>query len=390
MKGREEMRGRGGAAGAQEGPLLPPICAAGLRQHRWQHPRGGLRLNCDMLDRRPLSALTAIVVAILSVGWILSARPAPAQMANQRLILKDGSYQEVTQYAIKDGVVRYFSAERDDWEELPSDLVDWAATKQWAKDHAPGALPAGSSPPGSQDAAEIDREERQERAARAARTPEVAPGLVLPDRNGVWALDTYRDQPELVGLSQNAGNVNPATGHNITPAALNPMGRMKQAIEIPGAVSKVKLHVDSPAFYVSLTAPQDEVADASAFTVNTHGAGSDKTLGTSAYSSPGSQYAIVRLHSNFRHDYRQASDLSFGGNGGMPAADIQNSDILPTTAQILPGKHWMKLTPQQPLSIGDYALMEILAPGEVNLSVWDFRIDPQGPDNQNAIIPLQR
>jgi hypothetical protein len=26
----------------------------------------------------------------------------------------------------------------------------------------------------------------------------------------------------------------------------------------------------------------------------------------------------------------------------------------------------------------------------VNLSVWDFRIDPQSPDNKNAIMPLQR
>jgi hypothetical protein len=34
--------------------------------------------------------------------------------------------------------------------------------------------------------------------------------------------------------------------------------------------------------------------------------------------------------------------------------------------------------------------MELLGPGEVNLSVWDFRIDPQGPDNKNALMPLQR
>jgi hypothetical protein len=50
----------------------------------------------------------------------------------------------------------------------------------------------------------------------------------------------------------------------------------------------------------------------------------------------------------------------------------------------------MRLTPAQPLTIGDYALMELLGPGQVNLSVWDFRIDPQGPDNKNAIMPLQR
>lgn len=68
----------------------------------------------------------------------------------------------------------------------------------------------------------------------------------------------------------------------------------------------------------------------------------------------------------------------------------QTEDVIPTTVQMLPGNRWMKLTPREPLTIGDYALMELISPGEVNLSVWDFRIDPQGPDNKNAIIPLQR
>ena len=328
-----------------------------------------------MGDRRRLYALAALLIAILFAGWIFSAAPAPAQMTNQRLILKDGSYQLVTRYDIEGGVVRYFSAERDEWEELPVELVDWAATRQWAKDHAPGAEPGASPSSGSQEAAEIDQEERQERAARAARTPEVAPGLELPDRNGVWALDIYRDEPELVGLSQNAGNVNPATGHNITPAALDPMGRMKQAIEIPGAVSKVQLHVDSPALYVSLTAPQDEIADASALTVDTHGAGSGKTQRADSYSSPDSQYKIVRLHSNFRHDYRQVTDFSNG--------DI----VISTAAQILPGKHWMKLTPQQTLSIGDYALMEILAPRRSEYFGLGFPHRPAGPGKQKRHHP---
>ncbi len=57
-------------------------------------------------------------------------------------------------------------------------------------------------------------------------------------------------------------------------------------------------------------------------------------------------------------------------------------------AQVLPGDRWLKLTPQQPLLIGDYALMEVLGPGEVNLSVWDFRIDPQLGDNPGSLGPI--
>lgn len=304
--------------------------------------------------------------------------------ANQRLILKDGSYQIVTKYQKTGDRVRYFSAERGGWEEIPAELVDWAATEQWAKDHAPGAKPASEAAPQSTgpaipEAAEIDKEELAERS----RTPDVAPGLRLPDEDGVWALDTFHDIPELVAVVQNTGNVGGDKGHRVLRAALNPLGGVQQNVQIPGAESKVKLHVSDPVFYVSLSNPDDTEAPASAVTVDTRGAGSMKEKDPS---SPNSQYAILRVHSNYKKDYRVVSGVKVSIGGKVS----QSEDVMPTTAQILPGKHWLKLVPAQPLTIGDYALIEVLAPGEVNLAVWDFRIDPQGPDNKNAIMPLQR
>jgi hypothetical protein len=62
---------------------------------------------------------------------------------------------------------------------------------------------------------------------------------------------------------------------------------------------------------------------------------------------------------------------------------------VPTKAEILPGKHWMKLTPKEPLDIGEYALMEILQPGMVNLDVWDFGVSPNAPENAHVITPVK-
>jgi hypothetical protein len=313
-----------------------------------------------------------LLLAVLLLSCFGLSLRVTAQTPNQRLILKDGSYQVVTKYERAGDRVRYFSAERGQWEEIPASLVDFAATE-----HAPGAAPVSPAVP---EAAAIDQEEQRARA----RTPDVSPGLRLPDQDGVWALDTFRDSPELVALAQNSGNVNRETTHNVLRATLNPLGGVQQSIQIPGAESKVKLHVDEPALYVSILGADDNEADTSALTVETHGAGSAKNK--DAASSVNSQYAIVRVRSNFKKDYRVVSGIKISVGGKVSQAE----DVIPTVAQVLPGGRWMRLTPQQPLTIGDYALMELLTPGEVNLSVWDFRIDPQGPDNKNSIMPLQR
>jgi len=51
--------------------------------------------------------------------------------------------------------------------------------------------------------------------------------------------------------------------------------------------------------------------------------------------------------------------------------------VIPTKVEVLPGKHWLKITPTQQLTIGEYAVVEILSASDINQSVWDFRVDPQ-------------
>jgi len=231
------------------------------------------------------------------------------------------------------------------------------------------------------DAAEVDKEEREERAAELARMPVVSPGLRLPDESGVWVMDTFQGTPELVKLEQSNGDLNKALGHNVLKAAINPMGGSKQLIQIDGARSKFQLHVNQPELYISLDVSDDNNAPEDALKVNTHGASSE-VKDKNNYSSTTSHYVIVRVQS--RRTLRVVAAMNISMLGKVSHSE----DIVETNTQILPGSHWMKVVPKEPLSFGEYALMELLSPQEVNLDVWDFGVDPRAPENKNTLTPI--
>jgi hypothetical protein len=322
----------------------------------------------------------------LLVGFEPSA--SAQHISGKRLILKDGSYQIVTKWQVHGDRVRYYSAERAQWEEIPYNLIDWPATDKWNKEHEPGAQPSpAAETPGAvtpaeeqKEAAAIDAAVAAERADQRARTPMVAPGLHLPDRDGIFVLDNFQSIPELIHLDQSTGNVNRDASHNVLRAAIGSFSGAKEPVRINGQAARIRLHVDDPALYVSLDAGNaEEVAPEDALMVNTHGALPDKN----EYSSPDSRYAIVRVDVQPGERVIGALRISRAGSA------TQSEDIIPTKAEILTGKHWMKLTPKDPLPIGEYALMEILAPGVINLDVWDFGVSPNAPENKHPITPVK-
>src|SRR5271169_5784154 len=183
---------------------------------------------------------------LIALVAVLALRiPAPAQDHARRLILKDGSYQLVTKYEVKGDRVRYKSAERDEWEELPSSLVDWPATEKYEKDRVTSAVP---------EAAALDKETDADREAERSRLPQVAPGLRLPEDSGVFLLDNFHGQPQLVEMQQAEGDVRGSARGNILRGALNPSG--KQTVELEGEHAPVHAHVAVPSIYINVDEDQ--------------------------------------------------------------------------------------------------------------------------------------
>jgi hypothetical protein len=334
-----------------------------------------------------LSAALAILLAAAVAASASAQKKLPLKSdqpdtaTNHRLILKDGTYQLVRKYEVVGDRVRYISIERSgEWEELPENLIDWEATRKWERDHA--APTVEDTSPAMKEAADIDKEEAAERNEQAARMPEVAKGLELPDEDGVFALDTFQGTPELVELLPNelSANATAKTKHGIN--TLNPFAGRKASLELDGANAKAHLHVNDPVLYLSLNVPANaEQVVSHAMTVDTGGA---KDVASRKHGAHSASSGFALVHVDQRNAMRIVGAIHMSTNGTV----TQDEDVMAAKVEVLPGKHWLKITPEKPLLIGEYALVEILSASDINQSVWDFRVDPRSGDNPGSIGPI--
>ena len=287
---------------------------------------------------------------------------AQAQERSKRLILKDGSYQIATKWEIHGDRVHYYSAERYAWEDIPNSLVDWDATNKFNAQNPRTANTNVSS----EEMKQVDAEEKAERDKEEESRPLVAPGLRLPDSGGVFVLDHYRDQPQLIEIVQNGGELNKQMGKNIMRAVVVPIPTgSKQSIELKGAHASVQVHENTPAIYVDVTTSNSD---------NTENKPSPE-LNTA------DRFKIVRVQS--KKDSRVVSKVNVSLLGKVS----NQEDVIATSAQPVNGAEWVKLTPQQPLTIGEYAVVEMLDPKTINMFVWDFGVNPSAPMNGAAWTP---
>jgi hypothetical protein len=305
-------------------------------------------------------------------------QPTDTAPHRTRLILKNGSYQIVMSYRIVGNVVHYISAERGGAEEeIPLSLVDLDATHRWEQQHTQTA-PTGDS--GNPQAPPIDPELLKEEAERASLTPEVAKDLRLPEENSTLVLDTFRGTPELVPLAQTDSDLNRNTGHNLLKAAINPLSASHQIVQLKGETSPVQLHVKDPILYIRIGDESVGNTAGTPLTVDTHGATSH-AQNEPGGGSPNSRYVIVRA------DVRTGARVIASFRIGVLGSGQHQEDVVETTSELLPGGHWLKITPKQPLDFGEFALMEVISDKAVNLGVWDFGVHPVAPENRDVIKP---
>jgi hypothetical protein len=302
-------------------------------------------------------ASTGLLVAA-TAGLLFSMSPvlARAQTDARRLILKDGTYQSVTKYEIHGERVRYFSAERGEWEEVPKTLIDWDATDKFEQGRQLGKL--------APEAVELDKELEAERKAEQARLPEVAPGLRLPDDGGIFLLDTYQNQPQLSELQQSGGDVDKSTKSNILRAAINPLAGVKQTIELPEAHAKIQSHTTVPSLYINIDSNHNDNGGAPATAEAATGEPPPLT----------ERFKIIRVDS--KAGKRVAGALTIAVSGKMKT----DERFVPATATAMTGG-WIKLTPIDSLGAGEYAVAERLGKDAINLYVWDFGVNPSAPAN---------
>lgn len=307
------------------------------------------------LRERVVTMLRCIKAApLLTVMLVLFASlVVVAQQNSKRLILKDGSYQTATKWEFIGDRVRYYSAERYLWEELPKDMVDWPATEKYNQDRDVQR---------SSKAAPDERENDTD----SPETPTVAPGLRLPDGGGVFLLDAFQTQPQLLQLEQNGGELNKHLGKNILRAAINPLAlSSKQTVELRGERARVQSHVNQPAIFVNVdTSPLFP---------------EQQSQRAGAKSQPETRYGIVRVQ--VKKGLRVLGDLNIAVYGKVS----QKENWIKTTSTVI--GDWVRVVPDESMPAGEYAVVELLEKNQINIYVWDFGVDPSAPVNPNAWTP---
>jgi hypothetical protein len=177
-----------------------------------------------------------------------------------------------------------------------------------------------------------------------------------------------------VELVQNGSEVNKQTSKNILRSVINPIpSGPRQTVELKGTTARIKSHTGLPNIYVNVNFDLDDDSDIPKPT-----GGPEKPSGPAP--PPAQRFKIVRLQQ--KQDVRVVSNLKVALTGRVK----EEETLVDTTSEFL-SSDWIKIMPAAPLAPGEYAVVEMLSPKQMNIFVWDFAVDPKAPANATAWIP---
>ena len=241
-----------------------------------------------------------------------------------KLYLKDGGYHVVREYQVLGDRVRFFSTERGEWEEMPTDLIDLVKTEKVHKGKADEEV---------KEARQLDEEEQAERALQK----EIASVPMEP--GAYFNLDGKVTQLE--GASyQVITDKKRAALKILSPVPLVPG---KASVVIQGEHSKFVVHDDRPAFYFR---PEKE-----------------------------ERFGIIRMEP--KKKVRLVENISITPVVNQAVEDRKQVEVF---QQQLLGNLY-KVWPEKPLEPGEYAVVEFSddnAKDDIQLLVWDFAYQPAG------------
>ena len=252
----------------------------------------------------------AAVLLFLAIG--LSA-------AQLKLYLKDGTHQVVREYDVRGDRVRYYSTERQDWEELPKELVDFARTESEVTKKASARVEEDKL------IAAEDKVEKEERA-RMARIP-ADPGVYFEVAEEMKALK--------VAESKFVTNRKRSILKVMSPL---PLINGKATVEIDGEHSAFVVYGKRPEFYFRLS--DDESFNFFKLTPAKGTRVVEKVTIAAVVNEKVEEPIVVEA---FR---QQLADRLF------------------------------KMWPTVDLEPGEYALVQYTE-GKMNLQIWDFRVEPE-------------
>lgn len=240
-----------------------------------------------------------------------------AWAANIKLYLKDGGYHLVREYQVQSDRVHFYSVERDEWEDIPLNMVDLKRTESEA---------ASRKATLEHDAKVLSEEDAAERATQK----EI---LRIPQNPGVYWLEG--DQTKTIKPAE--GVVHNDKRREVLKV-LSPIPAIsgKATLEIEGAHSQNVFTNPEQEFYIQLSETE--------------------------------RFGMCKLTP--KGTIRIVENLTY-----MPVTkEVQEDPVLiDIFRQQLTPDGLYKIWPKEKLAPGEYAVIEYTE-GKVNIQVWDFAI----------------